>query len=85
MRCRQNLGRGLDVAILPEVAVTVEASRKSRLRAVPLEGEFGDLAKKARERGCYMVAPTSLQGSWRREIPDHVIAVSERLPRRLLR
>ena len=61
---RQNHGRGLDVAILPEVAVTGEASRKSRLRAVSLKGEFGEVfAAKAREHGCYIVAPTYLEES----------------------
>jgi len=59
---RRKYGRGLDIAILPECAVTGEAGLKSRLRAVPLKGEFGDtFAAKAREHACYIVAPTYLQ------------------------
>jgi predicted amidohydrolase len=63
-QARQNHGRGLDLAILPEVAVSGEASRKSRLRAVPLKGELSEVfAAKAREHECYIVAPTYLQES----------------------
>ena len=59
---RQKYGRGIDLAILPECAVTGEASLKSPFRAVPLQGEFSDtFAAKAREHGCYVIAPTYLQ------------------------
>jgi predicted amidohydrolase len=59
---RRKYGRGMDIAVLPECAVTGEADRKSRLRAVPLRGEFGEaFAAKARQHGCYIVAPTYLQ------------------------
>jgi len=55
-------GRGLDIAVLPECAVTGEAGLKSPFRAVPLRGEFSDtFAAKAREHGCYLVVPTYLQ------------------------
>lgn len=61
---RRKYGRGMDIAILPECAVTGEAGPKSRLRAVPLRGGFGDaFSAKAREHGCYIVAPTYLQES----------------------
>jgi predicted amidohydrolase len=57
-------GRGIDIAVLPEVAVTGEAGPNSRLRAVPMNGQFGDgFAAKARELGCYIVAPTYLEES----------------------
>src|SRR5262249_11343204 len=39
---RQRYGRGIDLAILPECAVTGEASVKSSFRAVPMQGEFRD-------------------------------------------
>jgi predicted amidohydrolase len=59
---RRKYGRGVDIAILPECAVTGEAGLKSPLRAVPLRGELGDtFAAKADEHGCYIVAPTYLQ------------------------
>lgn len=59
---RRKYSRGLDVAVLPECAVTGEAGLKSRLRAVPLRGAFSDsFGAKAREHGCYIVAPTYLQ------------------------
>jgi hypothetical protein len=35
---RRKFGRGMDIAVLPECAVTGEAGLKSRLRAVPLQG-----------------------------------------------
>ena len=59
---QRKYGRGIDIAVLPEVAVTGEAGRKSRVRAVPLKGEFGErFGAKARQHGCYIVAPTYLQ------------------------
>lgn len=47
--------------MLPECAVTGEAGPASALRAVTLEGEFGEaFAAKARQHGTYIVAPTYL-------------------------
>jgi predicted amidohydrolase len=61
---RRRYGRGMDIAILPECAVTGEASLKSPLRAVALRGEFSDrFGEKAREHHCYIVAPTYLYDS----------------------
>jgi len=61
---RRRFGRGIDLAILPEVAVTGEAGPNSRLRAVPLHGEFGEFfAAKSRDYHCYIVAPTYLEES----------------------
>lgn len=58
---RRQYGRGVDLAVLPEVAVTGEAGLKTPLRAVPLQGEFSNaFGTKAREHGCYIVAPTYL-------------------------
>ena len=39
---RQKYGRGIDLAILPECAVTGEARLKSPFRAIPVRGEFSD-------------------------------------------
>jgi predicted amidohydrolase len=59
---RRKYGRGMDIAILPEVAVTGEAGLKTPLRTVPLRGEFSDMfGAKARAHSCYIVAPTYLQ------------------------
>lgn len=59
---RRKYGRGIDLAVLPEVAVTGEAGRNSRVRAVPLNGAFGaTFAARAREHNCYIVAPTYLR------------------------
>lgn len=54
-------GRGLDLAVLPETAVTGEATKDVMADAVPLEGRLRDaFAKKAREQHCYIVVPTYL-------------------------
>ncbi|MBS1873197.1 MAG: carbon-nitrogen hydrolase family protein [Acidobacteria bacterium] len=59
---KRKYGRGVDLAILSECVVTGEAGPGSRLRAVPLRGEFSDaFGAKARELGCYIVAPTYLR------------------------
>ena len=59
---RRRYNRRLDIAVLPEVAVTGEAGLKTPLRAVPLRGEFSEkFGAKAREQSCYIVAPTYLQ------------------------
>jgi predicted amidohydrolase len=58
---KRKFGRGLDLAVLPEVAVTGEAGKDSALRAVRLDGELRDaFGAKAREHHCYIVAPTYL-------------------------
>jgi predicted amidohydrolase len=61
---RRKYGRGMDIAVLPECAVTGEAGLKSPLRAVSLQGEFSErFGDKAREHRCYIVAPTYLYDS----------------------
>src|SRR3954464_406029 len=61
---RRKYGRGMDIAVLPECAVTGETGLNSRLRAVPLKGDFSDkFGDKAREHRCYIVAPTYLYES----------------------
>jgi predicted amidohydrolase len=56
-QAKQAYGRGLDLAILPETAISGEGAA----HAVPLEGEVQDVfARKAREHSCYIVVPTYL-------------------------
>ena len=58
---QKRYGRGLDVAVLPEVAVTGEISGDIVARSVPFEGPVRDVfSRKAREHRCYIVAPMYL-------------------------
>ena len=58
---RKQYGRDLDLAILPETAVTGETSHDVMADAVPLPGALEDtFARKAREHHCYIVIPTYL-------------------------
>jgi beta-ureidopropionase len=58
---RKKYGRGLDLAILPETAVTGETSNDVMADAVPLAGPLREtFARKAREQHCYIVVPTYL-------------------------
>ena len=51
-------GRGLDLAILPEVAITGEAGDNAMAHSVLFEGEVKDaFTRKAREHSCYIVVP----------------------------
>src|ERR1022692_637534 len=54
-------GRGPDLAILTETAVTGEAGKDARACAVPLDGPLPEaFSRKATEHRCYIVAPTYL-------------------------
>ncbi len=58
---QRKYGRGLDLAVLSETAVTGETSSNVMADAVPLEGALREtFARKARECRCYIVAPTYL-------------------------
>jgi predicted amidohydrolase len=58
---QRKYGRGLDLAILPEVAVTGETGRDVAATAVALAGELEQaFSSKARAHNCYLVAPTYL-------------------------
>jgi len=58
---QRKYGRGLDLAVLPETAVTGETSSDVMADAVPLAGPLHDtFARKAREHHCYVVVPTYL-------------------------
>jgi predicted amidohydrolase len=61
---QQRYGRGLDLAILPEVAVTGETGGDVAATAVSLDGEVrATFAAAARKHHCYLVAPTYLKES----------------------
>ncbi len=63
-QAKQAYGRGLDLAILPETAVTGEAGDDVVAHAVSFEGEIRDaFTRKAREHKCYMVVPSYLLDS----------------------
>jgi len=58
---QRKYGRGLDLAVLPETAVTGETSNDVMADAVPLQGALQDtFARKARQHRCYIVVPTYL-------------------------
>jgi len=58
---RTKYGRGPDLAILTETAVTGEAAKDALAGAVPLEGALREtFSGKARELHCYIVVPTYL-------------------------
>jgi len=57
-------GRGVDLAILSETTVSGEAGGDAMSCAVPLDGPFNNaFSGKAREHGCYAIAPTYLKES----------------------
>jgi predicted amidohydrolase len=61
---KNKYGRALDLAILPEVAITGEAGNNALEHSVPFEGQVEKLfAQKAREHNCYIVVPTYLLDS----------------------
>ncbi len=63
-RAKESYGRGLDLAILPEVALTGEAGDDALAHSVAFNGEIRDtLTRKAREHACYIVVPTYLLDS----------------------
>lgn len=65
---KEKYGRGLDLAVLPETAITGEAGSDALARAVPYAGRVQDVfSRKAREHGCYIVVPTYLLESSERK------------------
>jgi predicted amidohydrolase len=59
---RRKYGRNLDLAVLPEAAITGEVGSDALSKAVPFAGPVSDtFARKAREHRCYIVVPTYLQ------------------------
>ena len=61
---KERYGRGLDLAILPEAAITGEVGGDALSRSVALHGPVADtFGRTAREHGCYIVVPTFLRES----------------------
>jgi predicted amidohydrolase len=66
-------GRGLDLAILPEVAVTGEISGDVVKSSVPFEGRVKEaFARKAQEQRCYIVVPMYLREDMGKKICSNV-------------
>jgi predicted amidohydrolase len=58
-QAKKNYGRGLDLAILPETAITGEGGDDAPAHSVSFEGEVQDaFTRTAREHGCYIVSST---------------------------
>ena len=61
---KRKYGRGLDLAILPEAAITGEAGGDAVSQAVSFEGMVGNtFARVARDHACYVVVPAYLRDS----------------------
>jgi predicted amidohydrolase len=70
---KKKYGRGLDLAILPEVAVTGEISGDIGVRSVPFDGLVKEaFVRKARQQGCYIVVPMYLLEDKDRKICSNV-------------
>ena len=66
---RSTYGRSLDLAILPEVAITGEAGGDALACSVPFEGAVANtFGRLAREHSCYIVVPTYLLESRERKL-----------------
>jgi predicted amidohydrolase len=63
-QAKTKYSRGLDLAVLPETALTGEAEGDALARSVPFEGPVQAVfIRKAREHQCYIVVPTYLLDS----------------------
>ncbi len=61
---KSRYGRGLDLAILPEAAITGEVGGEALSRSVAFPGPVGDtFARTARKHRCYVIVPTYLRES----------------------
>jgi len=61
---KSRYGRGLDLAILPEAAITGEVGGEALARSVAFPGPVGNaFARTAREHRCYVIVPTYLRES----------------------
>ena len=70
---KKKYGRDLDLAILPETAVTGEATSPAAETALPFEGRVKEaFARKAREHHCYIVVPMYLLETQGRKICSNV-------------
>ena len=61
---KKKYSRGLDLAVLPETAITGEAESDALAHSVPFEGPVREVfTRKAGEHECYIVVPTYLLDS----------------------
>ncbi len=68
--------RGLDLAVLPEVALTGEAGDDALARSVAFEGEAKEtFSRKARDHGCYIVVPMYLLDSKEKKLCSNAAVV----------
>jgi predicted amidohydrolase len=66
-------GRGLDLAVLPEVAVTGEAGEDATSHSFPWEGPVKNtFSRKAREHQCYIVVPMYLLEDREKQLVSNV-------------
>lgn len=73
---RNAYGRSLDLAILPEVAITGEAGGDALASSVPFEGPVGNTFNRlAREHRCYIVVPTYLLESRDKKVCTNAAAL----------
>ena len=63
-QAKTKYNRGLDLAVLPETAITGEADGDALAHSVPFDGSVQEVfTRKAREHGCYIMVPTYLLDS----------------------
>jgi len=68
-QARTRYGRSLDLAVLPETAISGEADGDALAHSVSFDGRVQEVfAGKAREHGCYVVLPTYLLDSRERKL-----------------
>src|SRR5262245_24962758 len=67
-QAKTKYSRGLDLAVLPETAITGEAEGDALAHSVAFEGPVREtFSQKAREHRCYLVVPTYLLDSKERK------------------
>jgi predicted amidohydrolase len=68
-QAKRDYGRGLDLAILPEAAMTGEVGDNAVDSSISFDGETKDaFAQKAREHTCHIVVPTYLLDSRKKKL-----------------
>lgn len=59
---KSKYGRGLDLAVLPEAAITGEVGRDALSQSVPFDGPMGStFSRLAKQHRCYLIVPTYLR------------------------
>jgi predicted amidohydrolase len=76
---RKKFSRGMDLAVLPEVAVTGEISGDIVAQSVPYEGPVKSVfSRKARQLGCYIVVPLYLREDREQKICSNAALLVDR-------